>query len=143
MVSDIQHRLMALRSEVEALKTASASTPDGMRTTTKNIDMNAKLTVYATYIEGDYFIALEPHSADEMIFSVSQKHATASSDVIIAEAVPRMKNGQIGIYLSVRINYQRQQAYLNQYGQGDTITKAISFRITASDDFDYTIEEDN
>lgn len=134
---------MALRSEVEALKTASASTPDGMRTTTKNIDMNAELTVYATYIEGDYFIALEPRSADEMIFSVSQEHATASSDVIIAEAVPRMKNGQSGIYLSVRINYQRQQEYLEQYEQGDTITKAISFRITASDDFDYTIEEDN
>lgn len=143
MVDNIQHRLMALRSEVEALKTASASTPDGMRTTTKNIDMNAELTVYATYIEGDYFIALEPRSADEMIFSVSQEHATASGDVIIAEAVPRMKNGRIGIYLSVRINYQRQQAYLDQYDPGDIITKAISFRITASDDFDYTIEEDN
>ena len=143
MVDNIQHRLMAIQSEVESLKTASVSTPGGMRTVTKTINMNAVLTVYASYIQADYFITLAPHSSDELIYSISQRAATVSDDVIISHAVPRIKNGEHGTSLRVIINYQRQQAYLDQYDQGDTITKAISFKITASDDFEYTITQED
>ncbi len=143
MTDNIQHRLMALQSEVESLKTASVSTPGGMRTVTKTIDMNVVLTVYASYIRADYFITLNPHSGNELIYSISQRAVTVSDDVIISQAVPRIENGNHGISLRVSINYQRQQAYLDQYDQGDTITKAISFKITASDDFEYTITKED
>lgn len=143
MVDNIQHRLMAIQSEVESLKTASVSTPGGMRTVTKTINMNAVLTVYASYIQADYFITLTPHSSNELIYSISQRAVTVSDDVIISHAVPRIKNDEHGTSLRVIINYQRQQAYLDQYDQGDTITKAISFKITASDDFEYTITKED
>lgn len=143
MVDNIQHRLMAIQSEVESLKTASVSTPGGMRTVTKTINMNAVLTVYASYIRADYFITLTPHSSNELIYSISQRAVTVSDDVIISHAVPRIKNDEHGTSLRVIINYQRQQAYLDQYDQGDTITKAISFKITASDDFEYTITKED
>lgn len=143
MVDNIQHRLMAIQSEVESLKTASVSTPGGMRTITKTINMNAVLTVYASYIQADYFITLDPHSSNELIYSISQRAVTVSDDVIISHAVPRIKNDKHGTSLRVIINYQRQQVYLNQYNQGDTITKAISFKITASDDFEYTITKED
>lgn len=140
---DFQHKIKALRSEVEALKTANRSTPDGLRTVTKTINISAKLKVYATFIDCFYFIKLVPASSDELIFSVNQKHVAVSDDVIVRTAVPRLKNGEIGVRVEIAINYQRQQYYLEHYNQGDIITKAISLKITASDEFSYTIEEDN
>lgn len=141
---DFTHRIKALRAEVEALKTASRSDSDGINTITKTINMTAKLIVYSSYVEGIYFIKLTPASSDEkLLFSVSQKHATVADDVIIDEAVPRLKNGEIGVRLFVGINYQRQQWYLENYSQGDIIQKPISIKITATDDFTYTITEDN
>lgn len=140
---DFEKRIKALRSEVEALKTASRSTPDGLRTITKTINISAELTVYSTYIDAYYFIKLFPVSSDSMVFSVSQKPVVVSDDVIISSAVPRLKNGQNGTRLNVAINYQRQQYYLEHYSQGDTITKDVSIKITASDDFEYEIEKDS
>lgn len=141
---DFTHRIKALRAEVEALKTASRSDSDGINTITKTINMTAKLIVYSTYVEGIYFMKLTPASSDEkLIFSISQKHATVSDDVIINQAVPRLKNNEIGMRLFVGINYQRQQWYLENYNQGDIIQMPISFKITATDDFTYTITEDN
>lgn len=141
---DFTHRIKALRAEVEALKTASRSDSDGINTITKTINMTANLTVYSSYVEGIYFIKLTPASSDEkMLFSISQKHATVSDDVIIDEAVPNLKNNEIGLRMFVRINDQRQQWYLENYSQGDVIQMPISFKITATDDFTYTITEDN
>lgn len=140
---DFQRRIIALKNEVTALKTASRSVPDGVRTTTKTLNIAAKLIVYGGYVGGYYFIKLDPKSSDEMIFSVSQKHVVVSDDVIVSSAVPRLKNGESGVRIMAMINYQRQQAYLNQYNPGDIITKNITIYITASDDFTYTIEEDN
>lgn len=140
MVS-FQQRMKSLKSEIEALKTASLSVPDGIRTTTKTINMTAKMTVYATYISGYYFIECEPLNFNEMIFSTTQKKVAVSDDVIVKEAIPRMLNGKNGIWLEVGINIQRQQAYLDSHTQGDIITKNISIEITASDDFVYTITE--
>lgn len=141
---DFTHRIKALRAEVEALKTASRSDSDGINTITKTINMTAKLIVYSTYVEGIYFMKLTPASSDEkLIFSISQKHAAVSDDVIINEAVPRLENNETGIRLFVSINYQRQQWYLENYSQGDIIQMPISFKITATDDFTYTITEDN
>lgn len=142
-MKDFAHRIKDLKAEVEALKTASRSDADGLNTITKTINMTAKLIVYAGYVAGRYFIELTPTGTANMIFSTSQKHATAADDVIISAAVPRLKNGEIGVEIEARINYQRQQWYLDNYNQGDTIQMPISIKITSTDDFTYTITEDN
>lgn len=137
-----QHRLMALRSEVEALKTARQSNPDGIRTINKRITFSAKMAVFATFISGSYFIELFPENSDTMIFSANQKHTVVSDDVIIDAARPYVKNGnRYGLLLRIAINYQVLQTYLQQYSVGDTVTKSVTLEIVASDDFEYTIEE--
>lgn len=144
MELDFKHRLMALRSEIEALKTASRSNPDGIQTTTERFTFPAKMTVYSTYISGSYFVELIPQSSDTMIFSASQKHATVSDDVIVDTARPYIKDGdKYGLLLRIAINYQVLQTYLQQHSVGDTITKNVTVEIVASDDFTYTITEDN
>lgn len=139
-----QHRLMALRSEVEALKTARQSNPDGIRTVNKRITFSAKMTVFATFISGSYFVELFPENSDTMIFSANQKHTVVSDDVIIDAARPYVKGGnRYGLLLRIAINYQVLPTYLQQYSVGDTVTKSVTLEIVASDDFEYTIEEDN
>ena len=142
-MKDFQHRIKDLKAEVEALKTANRSDPDGLSTITKTINITAKLIVYSGYVSGRYFIGLTPTGTANMIFSTSQKHVVISDDVIVSSAVPRMKNGEIGVEIEAMINYQRQQWYLDNYNQGNIVQKPISVKITATDDFTYTIEEDN
>ena len=139
---DFQQRIKTLKAEVEALKTASRSAPDGMTTITKTINTSARLVVYAGYVGCSYFIKLIPENSESMIFSVSQNNVVVSDDVIIASAVPHLKNGNIGVKIAPQINYQRQQYYLDNYSTGDVITKNVSIKITASDNFTYTVEED-
>lgn len=144
MSKDFAHRIKELRAEVEALKTASRSDSDGLNTVTKTINMTAKLIVHSTYVEGDYFVKMTPETFNnQLVFSFSQKHTVVSDDVIIDSVVPRLKDGEIGAKMRVRINNQRMADYLSNYQQGDIIQKPISFSITASDDFTYTITEDN
>lgn len=139
---DFQHRIKALRAEVEALKTAKQSNPDGIRTIVERFTFSAKMTVYATYISANYFVELVPQSSNTMIFSASQKHVVASDGVIVDTARPYIKDGnRYGILLRVAINYQVLQTYLQQYSVGDTITKDVTIEIVASDDFTYTISE--
>ena len=139
-----QHRLMALRSEIEALKTAKQSNPDGIQTIKERFTFPAKMIVHSTYISGNYFIELNPQNSNTMIFSASQKHATVSDDIIADTARPYIKDGnKYGILLEVSINHQVLQTYLQQHSVGDVITKNITIEIIASDDFTYTITEDN
>ena len=141
---DFQHRMIVLRDEIEALKTARQTNPDGIQTIKKRFTFSAKMTVYATYISNTYFIELTPQSSDTMIFSASQKHTTASDGVIIDDARPYIKNGdRYGLLLRAAINYQVLQSYLEQYSVGDTVTKDVTIEIVASDDFTYSIEENN
>lgn len=142
-MKDFAHRIKDLKAEIEALKTANRTDPDGLSTITKTINITAKLIVYAGYVSGRYFIELTPTGTANMIFSTSQKHVVVSDDVIVSSAVPRLNNGEIGVEIEAMINYQRQQYYLDNYSQGDIIQKPISIRITATDDFTYTIMEDN
>lgn len=144
MELDFQHRIKAMRAEIEALKTASRSNPDGIQTTTKRFTFPAKMIVYTTYISGLYFIELTPQSSDTMIFSASQKHTVVSDDVIAETARPYVKDGnKYGLLVEIMINYQVLQSYLAQYSPGDVITKDITLEIVASDDFTYTITEEN
>lgn len=144
MELDFRHRIMALRSEIEALKTASRSDPDGLQTTKERFTFSARMTVYSTYISGNYFIELIPESSDTMIFSASQKHTTENDAVIVSTARPYIKDGnKYGLLLRISINYQVLQSYLEQYSVGDIITKDVTLEIVASDYFSYTISENN
>lgn len=140
---DFSHRIKALRTEVEALKTASRSDSDGMNTITKTINFTAHLKVYSTYIERFYFIKLSSTSDDDkLIVSVSQK-AIGSSDAYVDSAVPRLENGEIGMRILVSIKYAELPNYLPSHNVGDIIDFPISINLVASDDFTYTITEES